>query len=118
MAYIGKNGKDGKDGKDDCGGLAVGLAGGSAAPNIPISRTFFKISVQSVGKIPEDMRAQSNAYWDEVKNYGLIDSYSTDDAGNSELVLSVRDEAEARSLADGDPLIASGRFGNVDVSQL
>jgi len=119
MAYIGKNGKDGKDGKDDCSRLAgfaaVGLMANidTTAANIPTQRRFCKVQMTGIGQIPADLRERSNDYWEQAYGMGLVDSTVTRANGDTTIVLSVTDEAEARTLVEGDPVVAAGHVGNI-----
>lgn len=103
-----KDGKDGKDGKDDCGRLAamdaLGIPAGPFDPRAQgIGRKFVRVELSASGGADPAAIEASNAYWEAVQAYGLLDSVTRTAEGATHLVLSVRDEDEAAKLVAQDP---------------
>ena len=123
MAWIGKNGKDGKDGKDDCG--AAALVGAhfarqaeEAQAALPVERRIFSVSLRGLTEPSSDVRSSSDQYWQQVQNFGLVDSVTTQPNGDTTLVLLAVSEDEVKSIIENDPVVANRLVETIDIQQL
>lgn len=120
MGYIkdgndsGSEGSEGSEGKEDAARIAglssLGLIIEKSLVGTVVNRRFIKVLLDGALGLNETERGSSNAFWDEVKCFGLLDSITTTPEGQVTAVLSVIDEGEARDLVTKEPNVTSGKL--------
>ncbi|MCA0978470.1 hypothetical protein LCM19_08845 [Qipengyuania flava] len=127
MGYIkdgndsGSEGSEGSEGKEDAAKMAglstLGLTERSLAGTV-VNRRFIKVLLDGALDLNELERGSSNAYWDEVNCFGLLDSIMTSPDGQVTAVLSVIDEDEAGDLVAKEPNVIGGKLKVTSISSL
>ena len=124
MAWVGSDGSESKEGKDDYPRVSAMSSPALRAnvlptPSLPVNRQFFSAELgEATGQIDLRVQQDSDDYWQQAHNMGIVDSVTSRLGGLTTLILSVASQEEAEQMVNQDPIVRNGNITQISINPL